>query len=453
MQIKILQAIKAHKDGKLEKAEVFYREVLKTQPRNLDVINNLGVLLSTLGRFDEAEANYRKSIELKPDYADAYYNLGNLLKKVNRINEAETCYNKVIELNQAYAKAHANLGIIQMELGNLDQAERSYKKVIKLEPANAVAHTNLGKIQMDLNKIDEALASQKKAIELKPNYDKAHYNLGEILVLMGQYRKAAEEFMLANLSIGKMALLKCWFQLDNQPNFSKLLDEMVNLGMNNAVIGSLISRSKTRYGINKQNPFCEDPLDYVFQTDLSKHYDFKDIFIKPLKKFFDDTSISNNMSQILLTNGTQTSGNLFLHKDEMISEIENIIHLEIEKYKAYFKDSEEGFLKNWPKSYFLRGWIIKMKNGGKLSPHMHEEGWLSGSIYINVPTKKNTNNGNLVVCIDDREDEVELYKKPPKIIDVITGSMCLFPSSLLHYTIPFKADEERIVLAFDVIPK
>ena len=58
-----------------------------------------------------------------------------------------------------------------------------------------------------------------------------------------------------------------------------------------------------------------------------------------------------------------------------------------------------------------------------------------------------------MVCIDDREDEVELYKKPPKIIDVITGSMCLFPSSLHHYTIPFKADEERIVLAFDVIPK
>ena len=35
----------------------------------------------------------------------------------------------------------------------------------------------------------------------------------------------------------------------------------------------------------------------------------------------------------------------------------------------------------------------------------------------------------------------------------MTGSMCLFPASLLHYTIPFESLEERIVLAFDVVIK
>jgi hypothetical protein len=36
---------------------------------------------------------------------------------------------------------------------------------------------------------------------------------------------------------------------------------------------------------------------------------------------------------------------------------------------------------------------------------------------------------------------------------VVTGSLCLFPASLLHYTIPFESEEERVVLAFDVVPK
>jgi len=31
-------------------------------------------------------------------------------------------------------------------------------------------------------------------------------------------------------------------------------------------------------------------------------------------------------------------------------------------------------------------------------------------------------------------------------------SLCLFPASLLHYTIPFESEEKRIVLAFDVVP-
>ena len=88
-----------------------------------------------------------------------------------------------------------------------------------------------------------------------------------------------------------------------------------------------------------------------------------------------------------------------------------------------------------------------MKKGGRLSAHMHDLGWLSGSIYVNVPQKFETDNGNLVVCIDDYESKSNKNKKS---IDVVTGNLCLFPSSLLHYTMPFEAEEERIVLAFDM---
>ena len=42
------KAITAHQNGKHEEAEVLYREVLKTQPTNLDANNNLGILLQKL---------------------------------------------------------------------------------------------------------------------------------------------------------------------------------------------------------------------------------------------------------------------------------------------------------------------------------------------------------------------------------------------------------------------
>ena len=70
---------------------------------------------------------------------------------------------------------------------------------------------------------------------------------------------------------------------------------------------------------------------------------------------------------------------------------------------------------------------------------------------MNVPSKLQTDSGNLVVCIDENENEKN-NNKNTKSVDVVTGSLCLFPSSLLHYTIPFEAEEERIVLAFDVRP-
>ena len=93
-----------------------------------------------------------------------------------------------------------------------------------------------------------------------------------------------------------------------------------------------------------------------------------------------------------------------------------------------------------------------MKSGGELQPHMHENGWISGSIYINVPTKSKVDSGNLVVCIEKSSLSSNQINQE-KSVDVTTGSLCLFPASLLHYTIPFESEEDRIVLAFDVEPK
>ena len=95
-----------------------------------------------------------------------------------------------------------------------------------------------------------------------------------------------------------------------------------------------------------------------------------------------------------------------------------------------------------------------MKSGGVINPHIHENGWMSGSIYINVPKSKGKNDGNLVVCIDETAFQTERNgpEQTQRVIKVTTGSLCLFPSSLIHYTIPFSSQEDRIVLAFDVMP-
>ena len=94
-----------------------------------------------------------------------------------------------------------------------------------------------------------------------------------------------------------------------------------------------------------------------------------------------------------------------------------------------------------------------MNSGGKLSAHMHDVGWITGSVYINIPPKSMGNSGNLVLCTEELKYTTDESLEFQKIINVNTGSLCLFPSSLLHYTIPFESTEERIVLAFDVIPK
>ena len=234
--------------------------------------------------------------------------------------------------------------------------------------------------------------------------------------------------------------------------FNAIRPDFERGSVKDAVMGSLAFCSEFKYGIKKSNSFCNDPLSYVVKTDLNALYDFENIFIETARAVLSDSSVSYK-SQGHLTNGVQTAGNIFVQGKVLKTEIENIIHTEIKKYQIQFKDSEEGFIKNWPTSYEIKGWLVCMQSGGKLAPHMHDNGWITGSIYINVPPKSKTDCGNLVLCLSDQEHVLAVEKNQQSTIDVVTGSLCLFPSSLHHYTIPFEEKEDRIVLAFDVIPK
>ena len=308
----------------------------------------------------------------------------------------------------------------------------------------------MGKILIDKGDLDAAIESFKHSLVLKPDYVQAHTNLGLLFLGLCQYEKAAVHFKLSDAGRSKYYLLKCLYYQDEKTLFYDQLDYFINQGEVNPMIGSLGCRSALRYGIERSNLFCKDPLNYILKNELGGQYDFEKIFVGPVRTILNEHRISDRR-QGLLTNGYQTVGNLFTLEYDLTKDIQEIIRLEIEKYHVRFRDSQEGLITSWPTDYRLHGWLIRMKSGGEMRPHMHETGWISGSIYINVPEKSKTDSGNLVVCIEE-EELIGENKNQGESIDVITGSLCLFPALLLHHTIPFESEEDRIVLAFDVIP-
>jgi hypothetical protein len=315
------------------------------------------------------------------------------------------------------------LGITLNEQGKLNEAEASLRQALSLKPDYDKAHFNLGITFKELGRLDEAEASYRQAIASKPDYDEAHNQL-----------------------------LDCFFLQDKKSNFYDELDYSINQDKASSIIGSLTCRSTLKYGLERPNLFCTKPLNYVLHNDLNTRYDFEKTFVEKSKSILNESRVSNRR-QTLLVNGNQTSGNIFDIKNDDTNEIQNIIRIEVEKYRTKFKESEEGLIKKMPAEYSLHGWFISMKSGGNLKPHIHTEGWLSGSIYINVPRKLKVDSGNLVVSLGEENDAISTRINEKKTINVVTGSMVLFPASLMHYTVPFESEEERIVLAFDVKEK
>ena len=449
-------AVQNQKKNNFEVAINYYNSILKVKPDHFNSILSLGSLLLQIKKFVLAKPLLEKAIQIDPNFVIAHNNLGLTLKELGEPFKAISCFEKAIQIDPNFSISHNNLGTSFKEIGELQKAIVCYEKAIKINPDYLNAYNNLGLIFMELEDYQKALGYYEKAIEINPKFANTHNNIGVIFLELGEYRKATICFEKAiKINPGHTDalnnLLRFLYKMDDKNIFLEKLDERINQGEINALIGSLSTRSEIKYGIKRKNPFCQDPLKYVLKTDLNKLYDFKTIFIDNIKNIIKIDTLSRR-KQDLLTNGYQTAGNLFAQKNNLIDKIRDIINLEIKKYQTHFKDSNEGLIKKWPKSYNLNGWLVSMKSGGKLSAHIHEKGWISGSIYINVPPKIKTNSGNLVVCIDEKEDETKKKINQKKSIDVVTGSLCLFPSSLYHYTIPFEAKEERIVLAFDVMP-
>jgi len=447
---KVLEAV-LKQTNRMTEAAVAGQKAVEINPRDVEAHNNLGVTLQELGRLAEAEASYKQAIALKPEYTEAHSNLGVTLKDLGRLNEAEASYRQAITLKPGLAEAHSNLGDTLKDLGRLNEAEASYKQAIILKPHFAEAHSNLGVTLKELGRTEDAEVSLRKAIALKSDYSEAHYNLGMMFDSMGKYEEAIEHFSLINFKKSKSYLLRCLYFQNKRSLFFDQLDTLIAQGETNSVIGSLGCRSALTFGIEKPNLFCKEPLKYVLKTNLKERYDFKKLLINPAIAISNKNEIGYR-AQNLLSHGSQTYGNLFDVEPELTKGIQEIIRAEVDKYRFNFAESQEGFIKNWPARYSIRGWLISMKSGGELRSHMHEEGWISGSVYLNVPHKLKPDSGNLVVCIEDEKFMEEGKKNPKNIIDVVTGNLVLFPASLLHYTIPFDSKDERTVLAFDVIP-
>ena len=118
----------------------------------------------------------------------------------------------------------------------------------------------------------------------------------------------------------------------------------------------------------------------------------------------------------------QAACNFFAQGKVSVSGIESIIRTEVEKYRSQFNNSDEGFMKSWPTSYELKGWVVSMQKAGKLAPQIHDKSQISGSIYINVLPKSHPNCGNFVLSLNEQQHTLEIDNNQQTIIHVVTGS-------------------------------
>jgi uncharacterized protein (TIGR02466 family) len=471
--------------NKFKDAVAAFRKALAIDPSVAELHFNVGILLNNLNRADEAIASYKKTVSLKPSFTDAHYNLGAALQAQGKFEQAANSYKKAIELEPGFFEALVNLGVVLQERsllseaievyeralliekdakvyfnmgtalkneGRLGDAVESYNNALELKPDYAEVYSNMGEVLRDQGRYDESVGLYKKALECDPTLPVANYSLAVYLYDSGDLEGALEHFQKSQFADWQERSLYCLYKTSKFEEFKQGLDELKAKNHNSPFLATLTGHYAENFGTENNYNFCPNPMDFVFHTEVPELKGDSEL-LQQLLKDIRDAHVEEKM-QGRLVNGVQSSGNLFKRSEASFRELGECVKRVIQRYKDNFSDENCTYVKQFPKEFeFASSWFVKMNQGGHLNSHIHEEGWVSGALYLSLPTdKKHEHEGSIEVSTHGDDYPKKHDNFPAKAIAPTIGDIVMFPSCLFHRTIPFTSDEERICVAFDLKP-
>ncbi len=224
-------AVAHHRAGRLAEAAAGYQKILAADPRHLDALYHLallllavdqpadaepllahalalrprvaplhlqhGLALRALRRPDEALAAFRRASSLDPKHAEARHQAGNLLKSLRLYREALIELRAAAQLAPDQAAIWLNLGVAALESDARDEALAAFQRAAALEPQRAETHNILGHTLAAAGRGAEARAAFAEALRLRPDYAAAHNNLGRLAKAEGLLDEAVAHYRAA----------------------------------------------------------------------------------------------------------------------------------------------------------------------------------------------------------------------------------------------------------------
>ena len=218
--------------GDIDGAIQEFRNALRLDPKNVNVLNSLGVCFGVQQNYpkaltafetalkinaaeilslynaglvnlltdkrDQALKYWLKAAPLGKDVFELNFQAGRLLLEADQPEKAQGLLQRAAALKPESALVQRYLGDTYLAQRLVDQAIGPYKKALRLHPNDAQALSGLGRCyELKNENLDIALAFCRQSVEIKPDEGRFHVRLGRLLRKTGQYQKALRAFQKA----------------------------------------------------------------------------------------------------------------------------------------------------------------------------------------------------------------------------------------------------------------
>ena len=120
-------------DEKYCEALKYYKNILQTNPDNVEVIIDYGVTLQNLEFYDQALETYEQALNLQPNNVTVLINKGTALHALRKYTDAITCYDIVLRIDKYNPIVLVYKGLCIAEIGNIQLATKYFKKALSID--------------------------------------------------------------------------------------------------------------------------------------------------------------------------------------------------------------------------------------------------------------------------------------------------------------------------------
>lgn len=488
-----------HDSGAFAEAARAYRELLRLKPGHLVARHNLGLVLNRTGQAAEAETILRPALEQAADpkhKAVVEHALGVSALRQKRPEEALARFGKAQQLYPALTGIVMDRVAVLQQLYRDEEAVNLLKTLVDCEPLNIDAHNELNKLLYCLRRDDEFLTSYDRAAVRVPGRSEPLMAKARFLLAAERFDQAREIFAhIQKANPNKFAANGLLVALSQLEDFDAAIREgaaAMRLFPEDVEIRASLAVAMLRTGdarraeslieegliLDPDSQICTSLLGLAWRMqgdprdeEVTGYQNHVRVFdLEPPKGYADMQSFNAELDAALdalhpgrreyvdqsLRNGSQTAGNIFGMGHELIELLKGRIAEAVRRYIAEMpEDATHPLCRRRQRDFtFLGSWSSRLRDQGFHASHIHAQGWISSCYYVALPDTVADQAGRQGWIEFGRPSfKLDLREPVRRTVQPRAGQLILFPSYMLHGTVPFRSAQSRTTIAFDVAPR
>lgn len=482
--------------GWLPRSVEALQKAVELQPANASAWGALGLAQQRNGDLEGSEQSLRKAMVLDPRLLSAAHNLAVTLRLLDRPEDGLAAVESAMRSGLSAPETRTVRAHLLGDLGRFDEAVESYRALLAEAPGSIDAQETLARLLPQLGRGDEAMSAYDEALKRSPSVELYRSALatawdmkraGDMLrwsdAALRQFGDQPDLRMMAGLAHGlagepekALAIMEPLAARGFAPVLSQSAYYRLMLGDPKAAEGHALAATRANFADQAAWAYLTviwRLLEDERETWLADYERFVMPIVLEVPESYGNIAefmgtVAGELRELhrtlehpadqSLREGTQTRGNLFDKRSPVIRQLAGSVEQAIATATASLpEDPTHPFLsRRTGRTRFVGSWSVRLRGGGFHVSHIHQQGWLSSALYIELPPevesapREGAPPGSLTFGVPDRDLGLDLEPRRVEFPEV--GRVVLFPSYFWHGTKPFESRQHRMTVAFDAEP-